>query len=120
MHSQSFMRSKVIVNSHDPQHGPLRDILWRASQSIVSRPTLTVETKPSSGKADGRHGPNQRSRWASSRLSKRNTRSRRCTPFLTNAAAQINKISGQAQLAQKAISSTRNGLDSSKITEISF
>lgn len=120
MHSQSFMRSKVIVNSHDPQHGPLRDILWRASQSIVSRPTLTVETKPSSGKADGRHGPNQRSRWASSRLSKRNTRSRRRTPFLTNAAAQINEISGQAQLAEKAISSTRNGLDSSKITEISF
>lgn len=120
MHSQSFMRSKVIVNSHDPQNGPLRDIVRRMSQSIVSRPTPTVETKPSSGKADGRHCLNQRSRWASCRLSKRNTGSRRCKPFSTNAAAQINENSGHAQLVQKAISSTRNGLGSNKITEIAF
>ncbi len=120
MHSQSFMRSKVIVISHDPKNCRLRDIVRRVSQSIVSRPTLTVESKPSTGKADCRHCLKQRPRWASCRLSKRNAEPRRCKPFSTNTAAQINDSSGDAQLIQTSISSTRNGLGSNKMTEIAF
>ena len=114
MHSQSFMRSKVIVNSHDPKNCPLHDIVRRVSQSIASRPTLTVGSKGSTGKADARHCLKQRSRWASYRLSERNAGPRCCKPSSTNAATQINDSSGDAQLVQMSISSTRNGLGSNK------
>lgn len=118
MHSRSFMRSKVIVNSHDPKSYPLSDIVRRLSQSISSRPTLTVESKPSTGKGDARHGLKQSSRWSSCRLSERNAGRCRCKPFSTNAAAQINDSLGDTHLVQTSVSSRRNGLGLNEVTEI--
>lgn len=120
MQSLSFTKSRVMMKSYESKSGPLRDIARRVSQSIASRLTIAVESKPSSGKAGGRYGLDQRSRWANWKLSEPNAASGHCKPFSTNAACQINSSLGNAHIVQKMYSSTRNGLGSTKLTEIAF
>jgi len=81
---------------------------------------LHVDCRRIGREADGCYGLDQRSRRANCRLSEPNAASGRCKPFSTNASGQVNDSLGNAQIIQKTLYSTRNGLGSTKLTEIAF